>query len=74
MNLSTISSILVCVIGTSLNVSPANELITYLAQSTELIIVDPNANEIGITRLNTKYFNLSATDAIYELDNVLKEL
>ena len=62
------------VIGTSLNVSPANELINYLPQSTKLLVIDPNVKEIGIKRFNTKYFNLSATEAICELDDALKDL
>lgn len=63
---------IIIVIGTSLNVSPANELLNNIAQSTKLIIIDPNINEIGITRPNTNYFNLTATEAVSELDRVLK--
>lgn len=63
---------IIIVIGTSLNVSPANELLNNIAQSTKLIIIDPNINEIGITRPNTNYFNLTATEAVSELNRVLK--
>ena len=56
----------------------ANFLITIFTvvfkASNTLLVIDPNAYEMGISRFNTIYFYQSAAEAIYTLDKLLREL
>jgi NAD-dependent deacetylase len=52
------------VVGTSLSVFPANQLITYVSRESELVIIDPNAQIFEVNRRNTRFVPTIASEGM----------
>ena len=52
------------VVGTSLSVFPANQLITYVSRESELVIIDPNAQSVEVNRRNTRFVPTIASEGM----------
>jgi NAD-dependent deacetylase len=52
------------VVGTSLSVFPANQLITYVSRESELVIIDPNAQIFEVSRRNTRFVPTIASEGM----------
>jgi NAD-dependent deacetylase len=59
------------VIGTSLSVFPANQLIIHISEDTELVIIDPNAQSFEIRRRNIKVIPTIASEGMCVLKDKL---
>ncbi len=59
------------VVGTSLSVFPANQLITYVSRESELVIIDPNAQIFEVKRRNTRFLPTIASEGMMILNNQL---
>jgi NAD-dependent deacetylase len=59
------------VIGTSLSVYPANQLINYISDEAELVIIDPNAESFEIRRRNITVIPTIASEGMCILKSKL---
>ncbi len=55
------------VIGTSLEVSPANEKVSLIDDDCKLIVIDPNPNRTVLTRPNVIFIEKPATEGVLDL-------
>lgn len=60
------------VVGTSLEVSPANQLVRLINQNCKLIFIDPNPNHTFLSGLKIKYIEKNAIEGISELRKLLQ--
>ena len=59
------------VIGTSLEVYPANELVRKTNSESQLIVVDPNPNKDFLKGLNVTYINETAVNGVEKIKELL---
>jgi NAD-dependent deacetylase len=55
------------VVGTSLEVSPANQLVRFINQDCKLIVIDPNPNHTFLSGIKIKFIENTATKGILDL-------
>jgi NAD-dependent deacetylase len=55
------------VVGTSLEVSPANQLVRFINQDCKLIVIDPNPNHTFLSGIKIKFVENTATKGILDL-------
>jgi NAD-dependent deacetylase len=55
------------VVGTSLEVSPANEMVRLINDGCRLIVIDPNPNCHFLSGIKINYIKKSATEGVLEL-------
>jgi NAD-dependent deacetylase len=60
------------VIGTSLEVSPANQLVRLINQNCKIILIDPKPNHAFLSGLKIKYIEKNAIEGISELRKLLQ--
>jgi NAD-dependent deacetylase len=56
------------VIGTSLEVSPADEMVSLIDDDCKLIVIDPNPNRTVLNKPNITFIEKSATEGVLDLN------
>jgi NAD-dependent deacetylase len=59
------------VVGTSLEVSPANEIVNLIDDDCQLIVIDPNPNRTFLKKPNFTFIEKSATVGILEFTELI---
>jgi NAD-dependent deacetylase len=59
------------VIGTSLEVSPANEMVRVIDDDCKLIVIDPNPNSEFLSGIEINYIEKTATEGVLDLIQLL---